>query len=157
VGKENFFLFGLNAEEVEKQRHAYEPESIIAADKDLARVMHLLASGHFNQFEPGIFDPIVESIKNPSDPWLIAADFRSYVEAQNLAANAYQDRERWTLMSIWNTACSGRFSTDRTIREYNDGIWHLQQVPVKEAGETTGDNNLLTNSLGKGFGQVRTL
>jgi len=136
VGKENFFLFGLSAEEVEKQRHVYEPKAIIAADEELARVIHLLASGHFNQFEPRIFDPIVESIKSPSDPWLIAADFRSYVEAQKLAANAFQDRERWTLMSIRNTACSGRFSTDRTIREYNDGIWHLPQVPVKGQEES---------------------
>ncbi len=133
VEKENFFLFGLSAEEVEKQRHAYEPEAIIADDEALARVIHLLASGHFSQFEPGIFDPIVDSIRSPSDPWLIAADFRSYVDAQNLAAHAFQDRERWTLMSIRNTACSGRFSTDRTIREYNDEIWHLPQVPVKGA------------------------
>jgi len=157
VGKENFFLFGLSAEEVEKQRHVYEPKAIIAADEELARAIHLLVSGHFSQFEPGIFDPIVESIKSPSDPWLIAADFRSYVEAQKLAANAFQDRERWTLMSIRNTACSGRFSTDRTICEYNDGIWHLPQVPVKGAGETMGnDNNVVTNSLEKGFDQAET-
>jgi glycogen phosphorylase len=139
VGEENFFLFGLTAEEVEQRRCAYEPEAIIAGDEDLARVLHLLKSGLFNQFEPGIFDPIVDSIRNPLDPWLVVADFRSYVEAQKRAADLFQDRERWTMMSIRNTACSGRFSTDRTIREYNEGIWRLPQVPVKPVRQEWGE------------------
>jgi starch phosphorylase len=131
VGDDNFFLFGLTAEEVEEQRHHYDPGAIIAGDEELARVVHLLSSGHFNQLEPGIFDPIVNAITNPDDPWLIAADFRSYVEAQKQAAALFRDVEQWTRMSIRNTACSGRFSTDRTMHEYNAGIWHLSQVPVK--------------------------
>jgi starch phosphorylase len=131
VGDENFFLFGLNAEEVEERKHGYDPAAIIAADADLARVIHLLTSGHFNQLEPGIFDPIVQAITSPEDPWLTAADFRSYVQAQQRAAAAFRDVEGWTRMSIRNTACSGRFSTDRTMREYNDEIWHLPQVAAK--------------------------
>jgi len=131
VGDENFFLFGLNAEQVEEQRHHYDPAAIIAADEDLGRVLHLLSSGHFNQLEPGIFDPIVQSITTPHDPWLTAADFRSFLEAQKRAAAAFRDQEGWTAMSIRNTACSGRFSTDRTMREYNAEIWHLPQVPAK--------------------------
>jgi starch phosphorylase len=130
VGDDNFFLFGLSAREVETTRHRYDPEGIIHADEDLARVMHLLESGHFNQFEPGIYDSIIGSIKSPRDPWLVAADFRTYVDAQRRVAQAYRDQERWVRMSILNTAASGRFSTDRTIREYNAEIWKLDRVPA---------------------------
>ncbi len=128
VGAENFFLFGLNAEEVEATRSHYDPRAIIEADEDLARVMRLLGSGHFNQLEPGIFDSIIQAIWNPHDPWLVAADFRSYVDAQQQAAEAYRDQETWTRMSLLNTAASGKFSTDRTMRQYSDEIWKLEAV-----------------------------
>ena len=130
VGDDNFFLFGLTAEEVEARRGNYDPAAIIEADADLKRVMELLASGYFNQFEPGIFDPILQAIANPHDPWLVAADFGGFVAAQRQAADAYRDRERWTRMSILNTAGSGKFSSDRTIREYNAEIWGLEAVPA---------------------------
>jgi len=131
VGADNFFLFGLTAEEVEGTRGHYDPASIIAADEDLNRVLHLLQSGHFNLFEPGIFDTIIYSITSPQDPWLTAADFRSFVEAQRKVAEAYRDEEQWSRMSILNTAASGKFSSDRTILDYNRDIWHLPQVPAK--------------------------
>ena len=130
VGEENFFLFGLTSEGVESMRHHYMPNAIIEQDEDLKRVMHLLESGYFNQFEPGIFDPIIESIRSPYDPWMTAADFHAYVEAQSQAAQAYSDKKRWTRMSIINSAKSGRFSTDRTISEYNRDIWRLEAVPA---------------------------
>ena len=130
AGAENFFLFGLTADQVEAARGHYDPAAIVAADRDLARVIHLLQSGHFNLFEPGLFDPIVQSVLNPQDPWLTAADFRSYVDAQQSMAVAYRDRERWTRMSILNAAASGKFSSDRTIQDYNRDIWHLPQVPA---------------------------
>jgi len=132
VGDENFFLFGLTADEVEATRAHYDPNALIEADPDLKRVMSLLESGHFNQFVPGLFDPIIHAIRNPHDPWLVAADFRSFVDAQESAAAAYRDRERWTRMSILNTANSGKFSTDRTMREYNAEIWKL--APVAPVG-----------------------
>lgn len=135
VGPDNFFMFGLTADEVEDLRHHYDPAAIIAADDDLNRVVQLLRSGHFSMFEPGIFDTIVNCIASPSDPWMVAADFRSFVTAQQRVAEAYQDRERWTRMSIVNTALSGRFSTDRTIQDYNEEIWHLKPVPAKIFGE----------------------
>jgi starch phosphorylase len=72
----------------------------------------------------------VQSILNPNDPWLTAADFRSYVKAQQEVATAYRDQERWVRMSILNTAASGKFSSDRTIQDYNSDIWHLPQVPA---------------------------
>jgi len=131
AGAENFFLFGLTAEQVEAARGNYDPQAIIEADPDLKRVMDLLGSGHFNLFEPGLFDPVIHAICNPGDPWLTAADFRSYVEAQNIAARTYRDRERWTRMSILNTAASGKFSSDRTILDYNREIWGLPQVAPK--------------------------
>ena len=128
VGEDNFFLFGLTAEEVESQRQNYDPARIIAGDPDLRRVIWLLESSYFNQFEPGIFDPIVQAIKSPSDPWMTAADFRGFVDAQQHAAAAYQDQDRWIRMSILNTASSGWFSTDRTMREYNEDIWKLEPL-----------------------------
>jgi starch phosphorylase len=133
VGAENFFLFGLTAEEVEAKRGNYDPAAIIAADRDLARVMNLLQSGHFNLFEPGIFDSIVHSITSPHDPWMTAADFRSYVDAQRRVAEVFRDEDQWARMSILNVAASGRFSSDRTILDYNRDIWHLPQVAIKPA------------------------
>jgi starch phosphorylase len=129
VGDDNFFLFGLTAAEVDQRRGHYDPNGIIASDPALLQVMSLLESGHFNQFEGGIFDSVIFSIRNAHDPWMTAADFRGYIEAQERAATAYRDRERWVRMSILNTAHSGRFSSDRTIAEYNNEIWHLDAVP----------------------------
>ena len=125
VGDENFFLFGLKADEVAAVRNDYHPLDIIDADEDLKQVMHLLTSGHFNSLEPGIFDDIINSLVNPYDPWLTLADFRSFVDAQQQVSEAYRDRDAWVKMSIRNTACSGHFSTDRTMREYNEDIWKL--------------------------------
>jgi glycogen phosphorylase len=128
VGEANFFLFGLTTDEVGAERSHYSPNAIIEQDLELLHVMQLLESGYFNQFEPGIFDPIIESIRSPYDPWMTAADFRSYIDTQEQAAMAYQDREHWTRMSIINCAKSGRFSTDRTMEEYNRDIWRLEKV-----------------------------
>jgi starch phosphorylase len=130
VGGENFFLFGLTAEQVEAMHGRYDPAAIVAADGDLKRVMHLLEHGHFNLFEPGLFAPIVRSILSPDDPWLTAADFRSYVDVQRQVAAAYREQGRWTRVSILNTAASGKFSSDRTILDYNRDIWRLLQVPA---------------------------
>jgi starch phosphorylase len=130
VGEDNFFLFGLRAEEVEDRKPNYDPNAIIEADEDLRRAMQMLESGHFNQFESGIFDAISGSIRNPHDPWMTAADFRAFVDAQRRVATAYQDPNRWVRMSILNSAHSGRFSTDRTMQEYNRDIWKLEPVTV---------------------------
>ena len=132
VGEENFFLFGLNAAEVVKTRKDYDPQSIVQSDNDLNQVMSLLESGHFNQFEPALFDPIIQALLNADDPWLVLADFRSYLDAQQHAANIYRDQQQWIRMSILNTAASGKFSTDRTMREYNAEIWKLDAIPPIE-------------------------
>jgi len=135
VGPENFFLCGLNADEVVAARPRYDPKSIVAADNDLAEVIKALQSNQFNPSEPGIFDPIIGSITSPQDPWMTAADFASLVAAQRQAAEAYRDQDRWTRMSILNTAASGQFSSDRTIRDYNDDIWRLQPVEIGLNGD----------------------
>jgi len=111
-------------------RHHYDPASIIQQDEDLQRVMNLLEWGHFNQFEPSVFDCVLNSLKSPHDPWMTIADFRSFVDAQKRVEAAYRDKDRWTRMSILNTACSGKFSTDRTITEYNNDIWKLTPICV---------------------------
>ena len=131
VGDENFFLFGLTVEEIDDLRGKYDPQAIIDGDDDFKRVMHLIESGHFNRFEPDIFNPIIQSIREPADIWMTAADFRSFVDAQARANEAYKDKSTWTRMSIRNSACSGRFSTDRTMRDYNDDIWKLEPVHLK--------------------------
>jgi len=132
VGDDNFFLFGLTEDEVEDLRHHYDPISIINQDEDLQRVMNLLECGHFNQFEPGIFDDVINSIKSSDDLWMTIADFRSFVDAQKRVEAAYQDKDLWTRMSIVNTANSGKFSTDRTIKNYSDEIWNLEPVVVSK-------------------------
>ena len=128
VGAENFFLFGLTVDEIENLKGRYDPQAIINEDEDFKRVMELLESGHFNRFEPGIMDAITQSIREPADLWMTAADFRSFVDAQVAASEVFKDEVRWTKMSILNTASSGRFSTDRTMREYNEDIWRLTPV-----------------------------
>jgi len=128
VGAENFFLFGLTVDEIKALNGRYDPQSIINDDEDFKRVMELLDSGHFNRFEPGLMDAITQSIREPADLWMTAADFRSFVDAQAAAATAFKDEARWTKMSILNTASSGPFSTDRTMRDYNEDIWRLTPV-----------------------------
>ncbi|VAW59582.1 Glycogen phosphorylase [hydrothermal vent metagenome] len=126
--EQNFYLFGLRENEVEARKRHYQPEVIVNKYADLQQVMHLLKCGHFNSLEPHIFDGIIESLLNPHDPWLTLADFRSYVDAQERVSQDYRNRKKWLKMSILNTACSGFFSTDRTMEEYNRDIWKLEYL-----------------------------
>lgn len=131
VGEDNFFLFGLTADQALAKAGRYNPQEYIDNDHDLQAVMHLLEVGHFSQHEPGIFHDIIASLKSHHDQWMVLADFRSYVDAQAKAAQAYQDKEHWTTLSILNTARSSVFSTDRTMEQYNDEIWKLPKIAVK--------------------------
>jgi starch phosphorylase len=126
VGAENFFLFGLKADEVQNLRKDYRPWEVVAQDSDLKAVLDLIKAGHFNDCAPGEFEPILNAVLNGNDPWMTLADFRSYVDAQEQVATAWQDKDHWTRMSILNTANSGFFSTDRTMLEYNRDIWKLK-------------------------------
>lgn len=128
AGEENFFLFGLKADEVAQLRQNYDTRSFIDADQDLRKVIDLLSSGFFNPVEPGIFDGIIDSLLSPNDPWVTLADFRSYVDAQQRVAEAWQDKRSWAIKSIRNVAASGFFSADRTINDYNNDIWKLDPL-----------------------------
>ncbi len=128
AGAANFFLFGLDAEQVAQVRQNYAPNDIIAGDDDIRHVMELLEGGHFSPEEPGIFDLLTSGLRNPHDQWLTIADFRSFINAQKEAATTYRVPERWDRMSIMNAANSGWFSSDRTIRQYADEIWHVKPM-----------------------------
>lgn len=123
VGEENFFLFGLTAQEVKEKRCNYNPRAIIAADDNLRAVLDLIKQGHFSLFESGVFDSVIAAMESPSDPWMTAADFASYVEAQERVDAAYADKDSWARIVTLNTAYSGVFSSDRTISQYRDDIW----------------------------------
>lgn len=134
VGNDNFFLFGLTAEEVDELQSHYDPVGIINADNDISNIITMLESGVFNQCEPNIFDAIVQSLKSPQDMWMTLADLRSYIDAQEEVSIAYRDTAHWTTMSITNTLSSSKFSTDRTMEEYNRDIWKLDKIaphPIK--------------------------
>lgn len=133
VGDENFFLFGLTEDEVANVRNSYNPRHIIENDADLKRVVEMLETGYFNKDEPNRFNNVINAFTSNNDPWLTIADFRSFVDAQHQAGLAYQDTDRWAKMSILNAASSGMFSTDRTMEEYNDDIWHLEKITPKSA------------------------
>jgi glycogen phosphorylase len=128
AGAENFFLFGLNAAEVAETKTNYDPNSIIASDPEIGRVMELLESGHFNEIEPGIFNVLTAGLRNPHDQWLTIADLRSYIDAQREVNDAYLDPVCWNRMSILNSAQSGWFSSDRTIQQYADEIWKAKPL-----------------------------
>lgn len=128
AGAENFFLFGLDAQEVTRTRKTYDPSQIVASDSDIRRVMELVESGVFNPHEPGIFDILISGLRNPGDQWLTLADFRSFIDAQQRVNDAYQDQQAWNRMSIINSATSGHFSSDRTIGQYANEIWGVEPI-----------------------------
>ncbi len=118
VGAENFFLFGLTVDEVARiKAGGYRPESQIEADANLGAALELIASGHFSRGDREVFRPIVENLRH-SDPFLVLADFGHYVACQEQVSEAWRDQDRWARMSILNTARAGKFSSDRSIREY---------------------------------------
>ena len=134
VGAENFFLFGLTAAEVEDLvRRGYHPRDIVESDRELADVLELIESGHFAPAEPGLFGPLVRDLVE-HDPFLVLADFRAYVECQGRVSRAWADVVGWTSASILNVARMGRFSSDRSIRDYVREVWHTK--PVKLAPVT---------------------
>jgi starch phosphorylase len=130
VGAENFFLFGLSAEEVYSVKaRGYRPMDYYNANQGLRDVIDLIRSGYFSRGDTELFRPLIDGLMH-QDPYLLLADFQSYVECQERVAEAYRDEERWTRMSILNTARSGKFSSDRTIREYCADIWHVKSMPI---------------------------
>jgi starch phosphorylase len=124
VGEDNFFLFGLTAQEVaEKKRAGYDPRLVLAEDAGLAQIIETIWNGSLSPEEPDAFKPIVRSLLDGGDAYMLLADFASYAACQEKVSAAYRDPESWTRMSILNVSRMGRFSSDRTVREYADEIW----------------------------------
>jgi starch phosphorylase len=131
AGEENFFLFGLSADEVARSRGVYDPRWHYDNEPDTRAAIDLVASDHFSRHEPGVFTPILDSLMRHGDYYLHLADLRSYSEAHARLGREYLDQENWSRKAILNIAASGRFSSDRTIAEYASDIWHVERCPVE--------------------------
>jgi starch phosphorylase len=130
VGEENFFLFGLTAEEVERRFAAgYRPREVYESNQDLKAAIDLIGSGLFSRGDGTLFRPLIDHLLN-YDTYLVLADFASYLACQDRIAATYRDPAAWARMSILNVARMGRFSSDRTIHEYCRDIWKVNPMPV---------------------------
>ncbi len=131
VGKENIFIFGMDAEEVTALKNSsYDPLQYYNGNAELRRVIDQIRDGYFSTDNPSLFKPIVDSLLY-HDTYMLLADYASYVACQDKVSEAYRDRKRWLEMSILNTARMGKFSSDRTIQEYSDDIWGVKAVGIK--------------------------
>jgi starch phosphorylase len=131
AGPENFFLFGLTETEVEQvKRDGYRPSDYIDGNEELQAVLGLISNGQFSHGDTEVFKPLVDNLRH-DDPFLVVADYASYVECQDRVAAAWQDGDAWSRMSILNTARSGKFSSDRAITQYCDDIWNVSPVTVR--------------------------
>src|SRR5246127_4688164 len=131
VGEENFFLFGLTAEQVRAKRAAgYHPWDYYSSNPELRETIDQISSGGFSRGDSNLFKPLVDSLMK-YDPYLVFADYEAYVKCQERVSEAHKDRETWTRMSILNTARMGKFSSDRAIREYCENIWNAKPVKVE--------------------------
>ncbi len=130
VGDENFFLFGLKAEEVMAMSSGYNPQEYYEKDPELRQAINQILEGHFSPESQALFHPIVRSILD-RDRFFVMADYSSYISCQEKVADVYKDKDKWTKMAILNVARSGKFSSDRAIREYAEKIWHISPVHIK--------------------------
>jgi starch phosphorylase len=130
VGADNFFLFGLTAEQVaETWRKGYYPRHFYETDEELKKAIDQLSSGYFSDDDETLFRPLVEELLNRDD-FLLLADYQAYIQCQEKVSAAYLDRDHWTKMSILNVARMGKFSSDRSIKEYCDKIWGTEPLHV---------------------------
>jgi starch phosphorylase len=131
VGAENFFLFGLTAEEVYALKaKGYNPMDYYNRNEELREVIDRIASGYFSPENPNLFQPLVDSLMH-KDEYLLFADYQSYIECQERVSQAYRDQHNWNRMSILNTARMGFFSSDRTIQDYCQNIWNVEPVKIE--------------------------
>ncbi len=138
VGEENAFIFGLSSDEVihYENKGGYQPMDIFNRDNEIRQVLMQLINGEIAPNDPELFRDIYDSLlntnnSNKADMYFILADFKSYAETQKKVEVAYKDEKRWAKSAILNVACSGKFTSDRTIQEYVDEIWHLDKVEMK--------------------------
>jgi len=140
VGEENIFIFGLNVTEARQLAAGYDAGKFLAADPILKKTVELLRDGFFSPQQKDLFRPLVDAILG-NDRFLVLADFDSYRQAQERACREYVDRDLWIRKSILNVARSGKFSSDRTILEYNREIWHADRlvIPAEKMNVTSAD------------------
>jgi starch phosphorylase len=135
VGADDFFLFGMTADEVSAlRRGGYRPRDVIEADAGLAEILSWIESGRFSSGDAGLFEPLVRVLRD-HDPFFVLADFRAYVACQERVARAWSDADAWTRAAVRNVAAMGPFSSDRSIREYADRIWRVPPVHVENPSE----------------------
>jgi glycogen phosphorylase len=131
VGEENFFLFGLTAEEVAALKATgYTPWKYVQQNAELKVALDQIASGYFSRGAKDLFRPIVDNLLR-HDPYLVTIDYAPFVAQQDAVDAAYRDAENWTRKSILNTARCGFFSSDRAVRQYCEDIWKIKPLPVK--------------------------
>lgn len=130
VGKDNIFIFGLNADEVlELKKNNYNPRDYYEKNPELKRVINMIAHNYFSRFENGIFQPIVDSLLS-IDYYCVLADYEAYVKTQEEVSNLYLNKEMWTKKSVLNSARMGKFSSDRAIKEYAKSIWNVKPIKI---------------------------
>jgi starch phosphorylase len=135
VGEENIFLFGLTADQVNKSRDWYNPHWHIEREVETREALDLIFSDHFCAGEPGIFEPLRQAILEHRDYFMHVADLMPYAWAQQQVGELYQDTEQWTRKATLNVAASGFFSSDRTVQEYAEQIWHVRPVHIETPGQ----------------------
>ncbi len=135
TGKENEIIFGLTAEEVQAMKPVYHPEEYYRTDSEIHTALDLIFSGYFNFSEPGIFDDLKKMLFNEGDTYMLLADLRSYSDAHRKARELYTDTAEWNKKAILNIASAGKFSSDRTIKEYAAEIWDLKPCKIAHATE----------------------
>ncbi|MEO0948643.1 MAG: glycogen/starch/alpha-glucan phosphorylase, partial [Cyanobacteria bacterium J06641_5] len=139
VGAENFFLFGLTTDEVVTLKaEGYIPSDYYQRSPQLKAVIDLIRSGHFSQGDTQLFEPVIDKLLT-EDPFMLLADFQSYVDCQEKVSTAYRDRAAWTKMSILNCARAGKFSSDRSIRDYCKDIWNVEPVKIELEGQANAN------------------
>jgi glycogen phosphorylase len=128
VGPENVFIFGLKADEIQSMRRqgSYQPWRYYDSDAHVKRVAEAFRSNLLSRTEPDLFAWIFQTLLDPNDPYFHLADLPPYLQAQASAGMAFRDRERWARMSILNVVRMGRFSSDRTVREYARDVWDIK-------------------------------
>ena len=137
VGAENAFIFGLTSDEVIHFENfgGYDPTGIYQTDADIRKVVDQLVDGTYSKGDRELFRPLYNSLLNTqntakADTYFILKDFKPYAEAQRKVQEAFADRDKWAKMAMLNVASSGKFTSDRTIQEYVDDIWHLDKVTI---------------------------
>ncbi|HBG18364.1 MAG TPA: glycogen phosphorylase, partial [Desulfobulbaceae bacterium] len=128
VGDENFFIFGMTAEEAEFERKNFSrtPWQVCQKNEGIRNVIESIEDGSFSNGERELFKPLVDSLMNKHDPYLLMLDLESYIDCQNRVGDAFLDTESWTRKSILNVARMGKFSTDRSIKQYSEEIWGIK-------------------------------